>query len=157
MVGREAPSQWESLERSAETFTDHFVLELLAQNAPEMKRDVKKHRRRKLAARRGALCLVESDRNKRARWSAVTMPDDAPIPIDVSVADGLGELAFEVENRLHEHLSAMPPTEPLVLAGQIVGLLSAAECLPALFPSKKVAAFCVRLAAMSEDAAAQWP
>jgi hypothetical protein len=39
--------------------------------------------------------------------------------------------------------------DPLALAGQVVGLLSAAEVLLALFPSNKVAAFCVQLAAMT--------
>jgi len=39
--------------------------------------------------------------------------------------------------------------DPLVLAGQVVGLLCASECLLALLPSNKVAAFCVQLASMS--------
>lgn len=157
MIGPTYPEQWESMERSAATFTDQHVVSFLADNDPAMKRALTKHRRRRLSARAGALCLVESERGKRTRWSKVTMPDDAPIPIAVEVGDGLGELAFEVEERLHEHLSAVPSPDPLVLAGQVVGLLSASECLLALFPSNRVAAFCVRLAAMSEDAAAQWP
>jgi hypothetical protein len=37
----------------------------------------------------------------------------------------------------------------MLLAGQIVGILSASEVLLGLIPSGKVAAFCVQLAAMT--------
>jgi hypothetical protein len=157
MIGPTYPDQWESMERSSRAFTDHHVIGFLAENDPAWKRALTKHRRRKFSARAGALCLVESQLGQRARWSKVTLPDNAPIPISVAVSEGLGELAYEVEQRLHEHLGSVESPDPLVLAGQVVGLLSASECLLALFPSNKVAAFCVRLAAMSEDAAAQWP
>lgn len=150
-VGRPYPAQWDSLERSAETFTDHFVVECLAQNDPDLKRAVTKHRRRKLTARAGVLRLVEPDRNKRARWAAITLPQDSPIPIAVEVSDGLPDLTCEVEERVYQHLGAMTSDDPLVLAGQIVGLLCASECLLALLPSNKVAAFCVQLATMMQS------
>jgi hypothetical protein len=57
------------------------------------------------------------------------------------------DATIAVDARLEEHL-AVASRDPLVLAGQIVGLLSAAEVLLALVPSSKVAAFCVQLAAM---------
>jgi hypothetical protein len=96
--------------------------------------------------------LVESDRNKRARWAAVTLPQDAPIPIAEDVGEGLGELTLETEERVYQHLGAVTSNDPLVLSGQIVGLMCASECLLALFPSNKVAAFCVQLASMSAAA-----
>lgn len=154
-VGRPYPDQWESLERSAETFMDHFVVNWLAEGDPELKRAVTRHRRRKLATHRGVLRLVESDRNKRARWVAVTLPQDAPIPIAEEVGEGLGELALEAEERVYQHLGAVASTDPLVLSGQIVGMLCASECLLALLPSNKVAAFCVQLASMSAAADAR--
>ena len=55
------------MERSAQTFTDEFVVKWLADDDRELKKAVTAHRRRKLAARAGALRLVESDRNKRSR------------------------------------------------------------------------------------------
>jgi hypothetical protein len=85
-VGQPYPEQWESLERSAATFMDEFVVKWLAEGDPELKRAVTRQRRRKLVAHRGVLRLVESDRNKRARWGAVTLPQDAPIPITEEVA-----------------------------------------------------------------------
>jgi len=148
VVGRDHPEQWESMERSAATFVDHYVAKTLAEGDPELKRQITTQRRRKLTARAGKLRLVESDRNKRARWAAVTLSPDAPIPIANEVADGLAERANEAEERLYDHLNAEPSHDPLVLAGQIVGLLAAAECLLALLPSNKVAAFCVQLAQM---------
>jgi hypothetical protein len=148
-VGQPYPQQWESLERSAETFMDHFVVKWLAEGDPELKRAVTKHRRRKLAAHRGVLRLVESDRNKHARWVAVTLPQDAPIPIAEQVGEGLGELTLEAEERIYQHLGAVASNDPLVLSGQVVGLLCASECLLALLPSNKFAAFCVQLASMS--------
>ncbi len=154
-VGRPYPEQWESLERSAETFMDHFVVKWLAEGDQELKRAVTRHRRRKLAARLGVLRLVESDRSKRARWAAVTLPQDAPIPIAEEVGKGLGELTLEAEERVYQHLGAVTSNDPLVLSGQIVGLLCASECLLALFPSNKVAAFCVQLASMSAAADAR--
>jgi hypothetical protein len=150
-IGRKHPEQWESLERSAETFADEYVVKWLANADPEFKRAVTKQRRRKLVARAGALQLVESDRDQRSRWAAVTLPPDAPIPIAEDVGEGLGESTHEAEERLFEHLGAMTSTEPLVLAGQVVGLLCASECLLALFPSNLVAAFCVQLAAMTQQ------
>ncbi len=148
-VGRPYPEQWESLERSAETFMDHFVVKWLAEGDPELKRAVTRHRRRKLAAHRGGLRLVESDRAKRARWVAVTLPQEAPIPIAEEVGEGLGELTLEAEERVYQHLAAVASNDPLVLAGQVVGLLCASECLLALLPSNEVSAFCVQLASMS--------
>jgi hypothetical protein len=110
---------WESLERSAETFMDHFVVTWLAEGDPELKRAVPRHRRRKLAAHRGVLRLVESDRARRARWVAVTLPQDAPIPIAEDVGEGLGELALEAEDRVYQHLGAVASTDPLVLSGKL--------------------------------------
>jgi len=153
-IGLPYPDQWESMERSAETFTDHFVVKWMAEADADLKRSITKHRRRKLTAKAGVLRLVESDRNKRARWAQVTLPDDAPIPIAVEVGEGLNELTMNAEERLYQRLGEVEVKEPLVLAGQVVGLLSAAEVLLALFPSNKVAAFCVHLAgltAASED------
>jgi hypothetical protein len=146
-VGQPHPEQWESLERSAETFMEHFVVTWLAEGDPELKRAVTRHRRRKLTAHRGVLRLVESDRARRARWVAVTLPQDAPIPEEVG--EGLGELTLEAEERVYQHLAAVASNDPLVLAGQVVGLLCASECLLALLPSNKVAALCVQLASMS--------
>ena len=148
-IGQPHPAQWESLERSAETFMDHFVVPWLAEGDPELKRAVIRHRRRKLSAHRGVLRLVESDRAKRARWVAVTLPQDAPIPIAEEVGEGLGALTIEVEERVYQQLAAVASTDPLVLAGQVVGLLCTSKCLLALLPSNKVAAFCVQLAFMS--------
>jgi len=123
------PEQWESLERSAQTFMDHYVVKWLAEGDRELKRAVTTHRRRKLAARAGVLRLVESDRNKRTRWAAVTLPRDAPIPIAEEVGEGLGELTLETEERIYQHLGAVSSNDPLMLAGQAVGLLCASECL----------------------------
>ncbi len=148
-VGREAPAQWESLERSAEAFVDHHVIEWLGQKDPGLRDSVTKHRRRKLTARAGKLKLVESARSKQARWASVTLPKDAPLPIAMTVANGLAEVARDAEDRLYTHLAAVPTNEVLVLAGQIVGLLSTAECLLALFENNRVAAFCVHLAALT--------
>jgi hypothetical protein len=142
-------AQWEAMERSATTFMDEHVVKALAANDIDLKRALTRHRRRKLAAKAGKLRLVESDRNKRARWAAVTLPEDAPIPISEQVGEGLGELMHDVEERVYQHLAAVPAQEPLVLAGQIVGLLCASEFLLALFPSNKVAAFCVHLAQLT--------
>lgn len=153
-VGRPFPDQWESLERSAKTFMDHFVIKVLADRDPDLKRAVTKHRHRKLAARAGALSLVEPDRNKRTRWAAVKLPLDAPIPISEDVSNGLADISFAAEERLYDHLSAINTTDPLVLAGQAVGLLCAAECLLSLLPSNALAAFCVQLAAMTAERSA---
>lgn len=125
------------------------MVKWLAENDPELKRAVTKQRRRKLAARAGGLRLVESQRDKRARWVAVTLPQDAPIPISMEIADGLNEQAMTFEERIEEHLASVPPSDPLALAGQVVGLLSASEILLALLPSNKVAAFCVQLASLT--------
>jgi hypothetical protein len=38
-----------------------------------------------------------------------------------------------------------------VLAGQIVGIMCASEFLLGLFPTNKVAAFCVQLASLSSE------
>jgi len=148
VVGRDHPDQWDSMARSAATFMDGYVVKTLADGDPELKRAVSQQRRRKLTARAGKLRLVESDRGKRARWAAVTLSQDAPIPIANEVADGLAEQTNAAEERVYDHLNAEPAHDPLVLAGQIVGLLTAAECLLALVPSTKVAAFCVHLAQM---------
>lgn len=149
LIGKPYPGQWESMERSASTFTDQFVVKWLAANDPELKRAVTKQRRRKLAARAGSLRLVESQRDKRARWVTITLPQDAPIPIPMDVADGLNERAMTFEDRIDQHLGNAAPSEPLALAGQVVGLLSASEILLALLPSNKVAAFCVQLASLT--------
>ncbi len=89
--GKPNPSQWETLERSAHTFADHFVLKWLAENDPQLRREVTRHRRRKLTARAGTLCLVETDRDKQKRWSAVMLADDAAVPIAPEVGEGLAE------------------------------------------------------------------
>lgn len=151
VLGKRHPEQWESLERSAETFADEHVVALLASADPEFKRAVTTQRNRKLIARAGALQLVESDHNQRARWAAVTLPEDAPIPIAEDVGERLGEATYEAEERLFEHLGAVTSTEPLVIAGQVVGLLCASECLLALLPSNQVAAFCVQLASLAAN------
>ena len=122
----------------------------LASGDPELKRAVNRQRRRKLAVRAGVLRLVESGHDAQARWAAITFPQNAPIPISAEVAEGLQNQMFEIEERLYEHLAAVPSTEPLVLAGQIVSLMCASEFLLGLFPSNKVAAFCVQLASASE-------
>lgn len=144
-IATRSPDQWESLERSAATFTDEFVVKWLAENSPELKRDVTTQRRRKLSARAGELQLVESARDKRARWVAVTLPANAPIPIAEGIAEALIDATFAAEERLEQHL-VTETGDPLLLAGQVVGLLSAAEVLLAVVPSAKVAAFCVQLA-----------
>lgn len=154
VLGRPHPTQWESLERSATTFVDHYVVKVLAENDPEVKRAVSKQRRRKLSARAGRLRLVESDQKRRSRWAAVTLPRDAPIPIAPEIADTLHEPMADAEERLYDHLAAVPSHDPLELAGQVVGLLAACELLLAQLPSKQMAAFCVQLGAMS---AAQRP
>ncbi len=156
-VGREHPENWESLERSAAVFMNQHVVKWLAQNDPHVRRAVQSQRRRKLAARAGTLQLVESDRNKRTRWAAVVLPKDAPIPVSEDKLEGLAELVDDAEGRLFEHLSAVPSNDMLTMCGQIVGLMSAAECLLALFPSNKLAAFCVQLAVMSNAAASKRP
>ena len=146
-LGHDHPDPGESLVRSAETFTDGHVVKWLASSDPELERAMLAQRRRKLAARSGALQLVESERNKRMRWARVAVPGDAPIPIPEPVADTLGDAVYQAEERLYAHLAAVTSTDPLVIAGQVVGVLSAAECLLALFPSNEIAAFCVQLAA----------
>lgn len=83
---------------------------------------------------------------------AVTLPQDAPIPIAEEVGEGLGELTLEAEERVYQRLGAVASNDPLVLSGQVIGLLCACECLLALLPSNKVAAFCVQLASMSSAA-----
>src|SRR4051812_44372206 len=40
VLGRAHPTQWESLERSSATFMDHYVVDLLAAENPELKRAV---------------------------------------------------------------------------------------------------------------------
>jgi hypothetical protein len=47
------PTQWESLERSANVFTDEHVIKWLAENNPDMQRAVAQHRRRKVMAGAG--------------------------------------------------------------------------------------------------------
>ena len=149
ILGRTHATQWESLERSAATFMDLYIVGTLAEGNPELKRAVTKQRRRKLAARAGRLRLVESDRNKRSRWAAVTLPPNAPMPIAPEIADDLHEPLLYAEERLFDHLAAVPSPDPLVLSGQVVGLLAACELLLAQLPSKQVAAFCVHLGQMS--------
>lgn len=150
-VGRSHAAQWESLERSAATFMDEYVVKTLAADASGLKRAVTAQRRRKLAARAGVLRLVESDRDKRARWASVTMLPDAPIPIAPEIADSLHEPMLVAEERLFEQLAAVPSPGPLVLAGQVVGLLTACELLLAHLPSNEVAALCVELGRMSAE------
>lgn len=149
VLGRAHPEQWESLERSAATFMDHYVVDTLVEGNPDLKRAVTKQRRRKLTAKAGRLRLMESDRNKRSRWGAVTLPSNAPMPISPEIADDLHEPTLYAEERLYDHLAAVPSPDPLVLAGQVVGLLAACELLLAQLPSKQVAAFCVQLGGMS--------
>jgi len=151
-IGKRRPEHWESLERSAETFTDEFVVKTLAVNDAELKRAITQQRRRRLAASAGTLRLVEPQRDKRARWVAVTLPEDAPMPISGDVAEGLNERTMELEDLLDAHLAAADTTDPLELAGQVVGLLSASEILLALLPSNEVAAFCVQLASITARA-----
>lgn len=151
-LGAPHPANWEVLERSAETFTNEYVVKTMAEADPELGRAILAHRRRKLVAGRDGLSLVESDRNRRARWAKVTLPPDATLPISNEVGEGLSERTLEAKERLYQHLGACMSTDPLVLAGQAVGLLCACECLLALFPSNKVAAFCVQLGAMNARA-----
>jgi hypothetical protein len=146
-TGHGHPEQWESFERSAQRFTDQW----LAGNDREVKQVITTHRRRKLAARAGVLRLVESDRNKQARWAAITLPHDAPTPIAEDVREGFGEAMLEAEERVTQHLAAVASTDQLALAGQVVGLLCASEFLLALFPSNEVAAFCVQLGSMTAE------
>ena len=148
-AGRMHPDQWESLEGSAQTFMDHHVVKWFADDDVELKQAITANRRRRLAARAGVLCLVESDRNKRARWAAVTLPDGTPMPITEEVGEGLVELTRETHRRIHQHLVAVSTNEQVTAAGQVVGLLCASECLLALYSSNKVAAFCVQLATIS--------
>jgi hypothetical protein len=51
-----------------------------------------------------------------------------------------GKMTLETEERVYQHLGAVASNDPLVLSGQVVGLLCASECLLALLPSNKVAA-----------------
>lgn len=141
-------THWDSMERSASTFTDEHVITWFAENNPALKAAISEQRRRKLAASAGRLQLVESNRDKRARWVAVTLPENAPMPIAPDVAEDLLEATMAAQTRIEEHL-AIDSTDPLVLAGQVVGMLSASEVLLAMFPSNKVAAFCVYLASLS--------
>lgn len=150
-IAPKQPTQWDSLERSAHTFTDEHVIQWLAENNQDVKRTIEQHRRRKLAARAGRLQLVESDRDKRARWVEVTYPENTPMPVAADVAEDLLEATMAAETRVEEHL-AIETTDPLILAGQVVGLLSAAETLLAMFPSNNVAAFCVYLASLAANA-----
>ncbi len=151
LLGRTHATQWESLERSAATFMDLYVVGTLAEGNADLKRAVTKQRRRKLTAKAGRLRLVESDRNKRSRWAAVTLPPGAPMPIAPEIADDLHEPLLIAEERVFDHLAEVPSPDPLVLAGQVVGLLTACELLLAQLPSKQVAAFCVQLGQMSEE------
>lgn len=73
----------------------------------------------------------------RARWRLLE-----------AVATAASAIASEAEERLFEYLGAVTSTEPLVIAGQAIGLRFASECLLALLPSNEVAAFCVQLGAM---------
>jgi hypothetical protein len=146
-VGREHPGNWEALERSASVFTDEHIVKWLAKNDPLLKRAIIKQRKRALSARAGALCLLESARDKHTRWVAVTHPEGARMPITEEVADGLNELTWDLDDRIDGFL-ARPPHDPLALAGRIVGLLSASEVLLALLPSDKVAAYCVMIASL---------
>lgn len=114
LIARPFPDQWESLERSATTFTNEYVMTSIV-TEPVLKQGLTKHRRRKLGARAGKLQLLESDRDKRARWVAVAMPPDAPIPIKPEVADALPEALHAAEGRLEHHLTKHAPTDPLVL------------------------------------------
>ena len=152
-LGTANPEQWESLERSAMPFMDEYVVTELAADDGELKRALTRHRRRKLAAKAGALQLVESDRNRRSRWATVTLPADASLPISAEAGEGLADAIHAAEEPLYEHLAAIASPEPLALAGQAVGLLCASEFLLALFPSNKVAAFCVQLASVTATAA----
>jgi hypothetical protein len=151
-AGRKHPDQWESLERSARTFMDHHVSTWFAEDDAELQRAITAQRRRRLAAHAGVLCLVESDRNKLARWAAITLPDGTPMPITEEVGEGLVELTSETHRRVHQHLVAEPTNDQATAAGQVVGLLCASECLLALCPSNEVAAFCVQLAVVSAQA-----
>lgn len=50
VIDKQHPEQWESLERSAETFTDEHVVALLASAEPQFKSAVTAQRNRKLVA-----------------------------------------------------------------------------------------------------------
>ncbi|MDB4953930.1 MAG: hypothetical protein JWO36_1499 [Myxococcales bacterium] len=113
-IGRPYPDQWESMERSAEMFTDQFVVKWMANADAELKHSITKHRHRKLTAKAGTLQLVESDRNKRARWAQVTLPGDAPLRIAEEVGEGFGEQTLETEERLYEQLGAVCSVRPSV-------------------------------------------
>ena len=83
---------------------------------------------------------------------AVTLPEDAPMPISAAVADDLNERTMELEDQLDAHLAGADTTDPLALAGQVIGILSSSELLLALLPSNEVAAFCVQLASITARA-----
>lgn len=59
---------------------------------------------------------------------------------------------MELEDDLDAHLAEVDTSDPLAIAGQVVGLLSASELLLALLQSDEVAAFCVALAATTARA-----
>jgi hypothetical protein len=124
VIGPSYQGQWESLERSPATFTDEFVVKWLADNSPELKRGIATQRRRRIAARPAGSKLVESARDKRARWVAVTLSPDAPIPIKPDVAEELLDSTVAAEDRIYRHL-ATDSTDPILLAGQVLGLISA--------------------------------
>jgi len=153
LIGRRYPEQWESLEQSAHTFLDAFLLDRFANDDPKMREAVATHRARRIARTAGQLKLVESERDQHARWVAESYPDGTRMPITNEVAEDLNEATFEVRDRLTRHLSEADLSERRVMSGQIVGLLSAAEFLLALLPSR-LAAFCAHLASLSAEAAA---
>jgi len=90
LIGPKYPTHWDTVERSANTFTDEHMINWLAENNAMLKHAITQ-RRRKLAARAGRLQLVESDRDKRAGWVAITLPENAPMPISADVAEDLLE------------------------------------------------------------------
>jgi hypothetical protein len=121
------PDHWESLEQSAHTFVDHFVVEHFADSDPEVQRALAKHRERRVEKRAGKLGLVESERDQRTRWAVSSFPEGTPMPISEEVAEGLNELTLDVRDRITQHLNEASLTDPMVFAGQVVGLLSATE------------------------------
>ena len=76
------------------------------------------------------------------------------MPIAPEIADDLHQPLLIAEERLFDHLAEVPSPDPLLLAGQVVGLLTTREVL---LPSKQVAAFCVLLGQMSAERQANDP
>lgn len=94
---RSYPKQWRSIEASAKTFTECFVIPWIANGDAKSKKLLRSHRRRRLAARDGTLQLIEADRNKRGQWFELRLSADAPIPVSQKLAVGLPRLALAAQ------------------------------------------------------------